>query len=93
MSRYIENYRIGKYYISPPIQQKYCSNIVKIFYCKIATLQKYCEILLQYFSNVAANVKMFVLKILIRNIAAILQHNIYVILGFVHSGEILAVLL
>ena len=36
---------------------------------------------------------MFVLKILIRNIAAILQHNMYAILDFVHSGGILAVLL
>jgi len=30
---------------------------------------------------------------LIRNVAAISQHNIYAILGFAHSGEILAVLL
>ena len=36
---------------------------------------------------------MSVLKILIRNVAAILQRNIYAILGFAHSGEILAVLL
>jgi len=69
------------------IAQKYCSNIAKIFHCKIATLQKYCEILLQYFSNIAD------LKILICNIAAILQHNIYAILDFAHRGEILVVLL
>jgi len=36
---------------------------------------------------------MSVLKILIRNVAAILQHNIYAILGFAHSGGIFAVLL
>jgi len=36
---------------------------------------------------------MSVLKILKRNVAAILQHNIYAILGFAHSEGILAVLL
>ena len=35
---------------------------------------------------------MSILKILIRNVAAILQHNIYAI-NFEHSGGILAVLL
>ena len=36
---------------------------------------------------------MSVLKILICNVAAILQHNVYAILGFAQSGGILAVLL
>jgi len=35
---------------------------------------------------------MSVLKILIRNVATILQHNIYAI-GFAHNGGIFAVLL
>jgi len=59
-----------------------------MFYCKIATLQKYCEIFQQHYSNV----KISVLKILIHN-AAILQHNIYAILDFAYSGGIFAILL
>jgi len=54
-----------------------------------ATLQKYFIARLQHCSNV----KISVLKILIRNVAAILQHIIYAILGFAHNGGILAVLL
>jgi len=52
------------------------------------TAQKYCEILLQHWSNV----KMSVLKILIRNVAAILQHNIFAILGCAHWRNISSII-
>ena len=70
--------------------QKYC-NIVKIFYCNIVKILRNITAIFQQ-QNIAAT-EMSVLKILIRNIEVILQHNIYAILDFVHSGGILAVLL
>jgi len=55
------------------ILQQFCRNIAKILRNIAAIFQQYCS-----------NVKMSILKILIRNVAAILQHNIYAILGFAH---------
>ena len=68
-----------------------------------ATLQKYfilslqhCKNIAKYSYNISATLqqrKNVRFKILIRNVTAILQHNIYAILDFAHSRGILAVLL
>jgi len=78
-----------------PIQHKNIATTLQKYF--IAKLQ-HCKNIAKYCCNISVTLqqrknKMSVLKILIHNVAAILQHNIYAILGFAHNGGILAVLL
>jgi len=54
-------------------------------------LQQHCKYIAKYCCNISATLQQLknVLKILICNVAAILQYNIYAILGFAHNGGIL----
>jgi len=53
--------------------------ITQLFYCKIATLQKHCEMLLQYCCR---NDKISAFEMLQHNMATILQYNITIRLVF-----------
>jgi len=71
---------------STEILQQHCKNI-SLQDCNIT---KILQNITAIFQQHCSNVKMSVLKTLIRNITAILQYNIYAILGFAHNEGILA---